>query len=190
MLTLLWEKFQWDFHRVRFFYKLTLPLGVKTSQITDLCAETCAYMAIVHPDYTNLANKISVKALHKTTFDDIRLVAEKLYRFVDSCNRPAPLLDPKTYEIIVANADQINARIDYTRDYNYDFFGYKTLEKAYLLRVENKTIAERPQHLLMRVSIGIHQEDLEAAFETYDLMSQQWFTHATPTLFNSGTPMP
>lgn len=147
-------------------------------------------MAIVHPDYTMLANKISVSSLHRTTFDDIRDVAEKLFRFVDSCDRPAPLLDQKTYEIIIANADQINARIDYTRDFNYDFFGFKTLERAYLLRCENKSIAERPQHLLMRVSIGIHQEDLESAFETYDLMSEQWFTHATPTLFNSGTPMP
>jgi len=101
-------------------------------------------MAIVHPDYTMLANKISVKALHKTTFDDISLVAEKLFKFVDSCGRPAPLLDPKTYEIIIKNAKEINSRIDYTRDYNYDFFGYKTLEKSYLLRVENKTIAERP----------------------------------------------
>jgi ribonucleotide reductase alpha subunit len=88
------------------------------------------------------------------------------------------------------NADEINKRLDYTRDYNYDFFGFKTLEKAYLLRVENKNIAERPQHLLMRVSIGIHLDDLESAFETYDLMSQLWFTHATPTLFNSGTPQP
>jgi ribonucleoside-diphosphate reductase subunit M1 len=122
----------------------------------DLCAETCAYMAIFHPDYTLLANKISVSSLHKTTPDDIAKVAETLYRFIDSCGRPAPLLDKKTYEIIIKNADVINARLDYTRDFNYDFFGFKTLEKAYLLRVENKKIAERPQHLLMRVSIGIH----------------------------------
>lgn len=167
-----------------------LPAGVKTTQIVDLCAETCAYMAIVHPDYTMLANRISVSSLHKTTYDDIKDVANQLYNFVDSCDRSASLLDQKTYEIIIANADKINAKIDYTRDFNYDFFGFKTLEKSYLLRVGNKKIAERPQHLLMRVSIGIHQEDLEAAFETYDLMSQQWFTHATPTLFNSGTPKP
>lgn len=113
-------------------------------------------MAIFHPDYTLLANKISVSSLHKTTPDDIAKVAETLYRFIDSCGRPAPLLDKKTYEIIIKNADVINARLDYTRDFNYDFFGFKTLEKAYLLRVENKKIAERPQHLLMRVSIGIH----------------------------------
>lgn len=113
-------------------------------------------MAIVHPDYTMLANRISVNSLHKTTFDDITKVAEQLYRFVDSCNRPAPLLDEKTYQIIVANGALINSRLDYNRDYNYDFFGFKTLEKSYLLRVGNKVIVERPQHLLMRVSIGIH----------------------------------
>jgi ribonucleoside-diphosphate reductase subunit M1 len=135
-----------------------------------------------------LANKISVTELHKKTPSDIRLVAEKLYNFIDSCERPAPLLDKKVYDIIMQNADEINKRLDYTRDYNYDFFGFKTLEKAYLLRVQNKNVAERPQHLLMRVSIGIHLDDLESAFETYDLMSQLWFTHATPTLFNSGTP--
>jgi len=164
--------------------------GVKSIQIVDLCAETCAYMAIVHPDYTILANRVTVKALHKRTPDDIRQVAETLYRFVDSCDRPAPLLDTITYETIIKNADAINAKIDYARDFNYDFFGYKTLEKSYLLRVGNKVIAERPQHLLMRVSIGIHKGDLDSAFETYDLMSNQWFTHATPTLFNSGTPQP
>ena len=117
-------------------------------------------MAIVHPDYTMLANKISVTELHKRTFSDIRQVAEKLYRFVDSCDRPAPLLSKEVYDIIIANADQINARLDYNRDFNYDFFGFKTLEKAYLLRVENKAIVERPQHLLMRVSIGIHLGEL------------------------------
>ena len=137
---------------------------MKTTQIVDLCAETCAYMAIVHPDYTMLANRISVSSLHKTTFDDIGKVADKLFHFVDSCGRKANLLDDKTYEIIKKNADEINKRIDYSRDFNYDFFGYKTLERAYLLRTENKQVAERPQHLLMRVSIGIHQEDLESAF--------------------------
>jgi ribonucleoside-diphosphate reductase subunit M1 len=133
---------------------------VKSTQIVDLAAETCAYMAIVHPDYTILANRVTVKALHKRTPDDIRLVAETLHKFVDSCDRPAPLLDDITYETIMKNADAINAKIDYTRDFNYDFFGFKTLEKSYLLRVGNKEIAERPQHLLMRVSIGIHKEDI------------------------------
>ena len=128
-------------------------------------------MAIVHPDYTMLANRISVKALHKSTSDDIRVVAETLYRYIDNCGRNASLLDVKTYEVMIKYGDQINAKIDYTRDFAYDFFGFKTLEKSYLLRVADKKIAERPQHLLMRVSIGIHLDDLESAFETYDLMS-------------------
>lgn len=167
-----------------------LPKGVKTVQIVDLCAETCAYMAIVHPDYTMLANRITVSSLHRTTSDDIGVVAETLYRFVDSCGRPAPLLCEKTYNVIIKYRDAINKKIDYKRDFNYDFFGFKTLERAYLLRVEDKKIAERPQHLLMRVSFGIHLDDIESAFETYDLMSELWFTHATPTLFNSGCPNP
>jgi ribonucleoside-diphosphate reductase subunit M1 len=146
-------------------------------------------LAILHPDYTSLANRVSVDALHKRTSSDIREVATLLYSFKDKADRPAPLLCERTYKNIMENADQINARIDYTRDYNYDFFGFKTLERAYLLKVNNK-IAERPQHMLMRCSFGIHQEDIESAFETYDLMSQMWFTHATPTLFNSGTTRP
>jgi ribonucleoside-diphosphate reductase subunit M1 len=162
---------------------------VSSEEITKLVSETCAYMAIVHPDYTLLANRVSVDALHKRTSSDIREVANRLYSFKDKAGRPAPLLCERTYNNIMQNADKINAKIDYSRDYNYDFFGFKTLERSYLLKVENK-IAERPQHMLMRCSIGIHQEDLESAFETYDLMSQMWFTHATPTLFNSGTPRP
>jgi ribonucleoside-diphosphate reductase subunit M1 len=146
-------------------------------------------MAIVHPDYTLLANRVSVDALHKRTSSDIREVANKLYSFKDKAGRPAPLLCERTYNNIMKNADAINAKIDYSRDYNYDFFGFKTLEKAYLLKVDG-IVAERPQHMLMRCSVGIHQEDIEAAFETYDLMSQMWFTHATPTLFNSGTTRP
>ena len=128
-----------------------LPQGVKTSQIVDLCAETCAYMAIVHPDYTMLANKISVTELHKRTNSDIRLVAEKLYRFVDSCDRPAPLLDKRVYEIIMQNADAINARIDYERDFNYDFFGFKTLEKEMLAKGEATACTSGRQELFENV---------------------------------------
>lgn len=164
--------------------------GVSVDEIVKLTAETCAYMTIVHPDFSILANRVSVKALHKRTEGDIKLVAEKLYKFKDRVGRPAPLLSEKVFQVIVDNADEINRRIDYTRDFNYDFFGFKTLERGYLLKVESGQIVERPQHMLMRVSIGIHEEDLESAFETYDLMSQMWFTHATPTLFNSGTPKP
>ena len=160
-----------------------------TTEITNLAAETCAYMAIVHPDYTMLANRISVTALHDRTFDDIQKVADILYNYKDKVGRPAALLAKDVHETICKNADKINARLDYSRDFNYDFFGFKTLESGYLLKCDGKTV-ERPQHMLMRVSIGIHSDDLESAFETYDLMSTLWFTHATPTLFNSGTPTP
>ena len=146
-------------------------------------------MAIVHPDYTLLANRVSVACLHKLTHDDIQKVADSLYHYKDKQDRPAPLLSDKVYKVICENADAINAKLDYSRDFTYDFFGYKTLEKSYLLRVNNK-IVERPQHMLMRASLGIHEDDVESAFRTYDLMSEQWFTHATPTLFNSGTPKP
>lgn len=164
-----------------------LPSQSNAEQVAELVSETCAYMAIVHPDYTYLANRVSVRALHKRTHTDIRDVANELRNFKDSCGRSASLLDELTYQVMIDNADAINATLDFTRDYNYDFFGYKTLEKSYLLRTKDKKIAERPQHLLMRVSIGIHGKDLESAFETYELMSNQWFTHATPTLFNAGT---
>jgi ribonucleoside-diphosphate reductase subunit M1 len=168
---------------------IRFALGVDSDEIIKLVAETCAYMAIVHPDYTMLANKVSVLGLHKRTSDDIAVVADKLKNYRDKAGRPAPLLCDRTFKNIMDNADKINAKIDYTRDFNYDFFGFKTLERSYLLKVEG-VIVERPQHMLMRCSIGIHQEDIESAFETYDLMSQMWFTHATPTLFNSGTTRP
>ena len=146
-------------------------------------------MAIVHPDYTMLANRIAVTALHDRTFDDIKKVADTLYNLKDKVGRDAPLLADDVYKCICENADKINEKLDYKRDFNYDFFGFKTLERGYLLKCDGKTV-ERPQHMLMRVSIGIHLNDLESAFETYDLMSNQWFTHATPTLFNSGTQKP
>ena len=158
-------------------------------EITNLAAETCAYMAIVHPDYTILANRISVSALHDSTSDDFSKVADTLFNYKDVCGRKASLLSEEVYNVIMKNKDLINSKIDYSRDFNYDFFGFKTLERSYLLKCHGKVV-ERPQHLLMRCSIGIHLDDLDAAFETYELMSNQWFTHATPTLFNSGTPKP
>jgi ribonucleoside-diphosphate reductase alpha chain len=127
-------------------------------------------MAIVHPDYTKLANRVTVKALHDRTHSCIKAVADELFHFKDKVGRDAPLLSNKVYEVICQNYERINAEIDYSRDFDYDFFGFKTLEKAYLLRVDNR-IAERPQHMLMRCSIGIHEDDLPAAFETYHLMS-------------------
>ena len=160
-----------------------------TREITDLAAETCAYMAIVHPDYTNLANRITVQGLHDRTFSCMKQTADKLYNFTDRAGRAAPLLSAKVYQIITEHYERINEVLDFSRDFSYDFFGFKTLERAYLLKVDGK-IVERPQHMLMRASLGIHEDDLESAFETYNLMSQMWFTHATPTLFNSGTPKP
>ena len=127
-------------------------------------------MAIVHPDYTKLANRMTVQALHDRTPSCILAVANELYNFRDKVGRPAPLLADEVYNVIRDNFERINEVIDYSRDFDYDFFGFKTLERSYLLRVNGK-IAERPQHLLMRVSIGIHLGDLDAAFETYNLMS-------------------
>jgi ribonucleoside-diphosphate reductase alpha chain len=146
-------------------------------------------MNMVHPDYSKLAARIAISNLHKKTSSDFLEVANRLKNFKDKQGRDAPLLADDVYEVIVRNAEKIQARLVYERDYNYDYFGFRTLERAYLLK-DNGKIIERPQHMLMRVSIGIHKEDLESAFETYDLMSQMWFTHATPTLFNSGTPKP
>jgi ribonucleotide reductase alpha subunit len=157
--------------------------------LDNLAAETCAYMNIIHPDYSKLAARILVSNLHKQTTSDFLEVSKRLKDFKDKVGRPAPMLADDVYAVIEKNIDKINAKIDYNRDYSYDYFGLRTLERAYLLKDGKKTI-ERPQHMLMRVSIGIHKHDLESAFETYDLMSELWFTHATPTLFNSGTPKP
>jgi ribonucleoside-diphosphate reductase alpha subunit len=163
--------------------------GIKATELDNLAAETCAYMNIIHPDYSTLAARIAVSALHKETKESMKETADSLYYCTDKCGRPAPLLSEETFKLITENADKIQARLDFSRDLAYDFFGFKTVERAYLLKVDG-LIVERPQHMLMRVSLGIHGEDLEAAFETYDLMSTKWFTHATPTLFNSGTPKP
>jgi ribonucleotide reductase alpha subunit len=146
-------------------------------------------MTIIHPDYSKLAARILVSNLHKQTTSDFLEVSRRLKDFKDKVGRPAPMLSDEVFAVIEANIDKIQARLVYNRDYNYDYFGLRTLERAYLLK-DGKKIIERPQHMLMRVSIGIHKEDLDSAFETYDLMSELWFTHATPTLFNSGTPRP
>jgi ribonucleotide reductase alpha subunit len=166
-----------------------LSVDVTTSDLDNLAAETCAYMTIIHPDYSKLAARILVSNLHKQTTSDFLEVSRRLKDFKDKVGRPAPMLSDEVFAVIEANIDKIQARLVYNRDYNYDYFGLRTLERAYLLK-DGKKIIERPQHMLMRVSIGIHKEDLDSAFETYDLMSELWFTHATPTLFNSGTPRP
>eukprot|EP00316_Scyphosphaera_apsteinii_P008057 CAMPEP_0119310340 /NCGR_PEP_ID=MMETSP1333-20130426/18895_1 /TAXON_ID=418940 /ORGANISM="Scyphosphaera apsteinii, Strain RCC1455" /LENGTH=786 /DNA_ID=CAMNT_0007314509 /DNA_START=39 /DNA_END=2399 /DNA_ORIENTATION=+ len=164
--------------------------GVTTSALDDLAAETAAYLTTQHHDYSRLAARISVSNLHKMTDKSFSNTMDVLHKYVNPRNKQkAPLISDEVYEIIMANKDRLDAAIVYDRDFDYDFFGFKTLEKAYLLRTNGK-IAERPQHMLMRVSIGIHKQDLDAAIETYELMSQKWFTHATPTMFNAGTPCP
>ncbi|WP_019037378.1 ribonucleoside-diphosphate reductase subunit alpha [Psychroflexus tropicus] len=164
--------------------------GVTTSELDNLAAEVAATMTVSHPDYAHLAARISVSNLHKNTKKTFSEVMTDLYEYVNPRNnKKSPLIDDEVYNIIQDNKDLIDSRIIYSRDFNYDYFGFKTLERSYLLKLNGK-IAERPQHMLMRVSIGIHGEDLESALQTYELMSKKYFTHATPTLFNAGTPKP
>ncbi len=164
--------------------------GVTTSELDNLAAEIAATMTTTHPDYAKLAARISVSNLHKNTKKSFSATMKDLYEYVNPrTGKKAPLLSDEVYKIIEKNADQIDSNIIYNRDFGYDFFGFKTLERSYLLKL-NGQIVERPQHMLMRVSIGIHLNDLKVAFETYELMSKRYFTHATPTLFNSGTPKP
>ncbi|GGZ84391.1 ribonucleoside-diphosphate reductase subunit alpha [Algibacter mikhailovii] len=164
--------------------------GVTTSELDNLAAEVAATMTTAHPDYARLAARISVSNLHKNTKKTFSEVMEDLHKYVNPrTGKDAPLLSDEVYNVIMENKDRLDSTIIYNRDFGYDFFGFKTLERSYLLKLNGK-IAERPQHMLMRVSIGIHLNDLDAAIETYELMSKRYFTHATPTLFNSGTPKP
>jgi len=164
--------------------------GVTTKELDDLAAETAAHMVTTHPDYGMLAARLSVSNIHKSTKKNFSEVVEDLYNYVNpKTGKHGPLIGESTYKIIMANKDRLNSAIVYDRDFNYDFFGIKTLERAYLLKI-NGQIAERPQQMLMRVSIGIHGEDLDAAIETYNKMSEKIFTHASPTMFNAGTPRP
>jgi ribonucleoside-diphosphate reductase alpha subunit len=163
--------------------------GIPTSEIDRLAAETCAYMSQRHHDFSTLAARIAVSNLHKSTCDMFSETCRTLYEFHDKQGRPASLIADAVWHFVREHAKELDAAIDYSRDYEYDFFGFKTLEKSYLLRVHGKT-TERPQQMLMRVACGIHCGDVEAAIQTYDMMSRRMFTHATPTLFNSGTPTP
>src|SRR6056300_1671527 len=164
--------------------------GVTTSELDNLAAEIAATMTTTHPDYAKLAARISVSNLHKNTKKSFSETITDLYEYVNPrTGKKAPLLSDEVYKIIEKNADPLDSSIIYNRDFGYDFFGFKTLERSYLLKL-NGSIVERPQHMLMRVSIGIHLDDIESALETYELMSKRYFTHATPTLFNSGTPKP
>lgn len=164
--------------------------GVSTSELDNLAAEIAATMTTAHPDYARLAARISVSNLHKNTKKSFSEVMHDLYTYVNPrTDKKAPLLSDEVYEVIMENKEKLDSTIIYNRDFGYDYFGFKTLERSYLLKLNGK-IAERPQHMLMRVSVGIHLNDLDAAIETYELMSKKFFTHATPTLFNSGTPKP
>ncbi|MGB1306017.1 MAG: ribonucleoside-diphosphate reductase subunit alpha [Flavobacteriales bacterium] len=164
--------------------------GVTTSELDNLAAEVSASMTTRHPDYALLASRISVSNLHKDTKKSFSETMKDLYDFVNpKTGKKAPLIADDVIKIIKKNAELLDSTIIYDRDFGYDYFGFKTLERSYLLRLNGK-IAERPQHMLMRVAIGIHKEDIQSAIETYELMSQKYFTHATPTLFNAGTPKP
>lgn len=164
--------------------------GVTTSELDNLAAEQAATMTTSHPDYARLAARISVSNLHKNTKKTFSEVMHDLYTYVnDRTGKHSPLLSDEVYNVIQENKDKLDSSIIYNRDFGYDYFGFKTLERSYLLKL-NGVIVERPQHMLMRVSLGIHLNDLDAALETYELMSKKYFTHATPTLFNSGTPKP
>ncbi|KAG0615792.1 hypothetical protein M758_5G067300 [Ceratodon purpureus] len=164
--------------------------GVTTSQLDELAAETAAAMTANHPDYAILAARIAVSNLHKNTKKSFSETVKDMYYHVnDRSGLKAPLIADDVYEIIMKNAARLDSEIIYDRDFDYDYFGFKTLERSYLLKV-NGVVVERPQHMLMRVSVGIHKENVEAALKTYHTMSQRWFTHASPTLFNAGTPRP
>ncbi|WP_214071389.1 ribonucleoside-diphosphate reductase subunit alpha [Mucilaginibacter sp. dw_454] len=164
--------------------------GVTTSELDNLAAETAASLTTKHPDYALLASRIAVSNLHKNTIKSFSETMGLLYYYIDPKNgKKAPLLADDVYEIIQKNAEELDSSIIYDRDFGFDYFGFKTLEKSYLLKLDGK-IAERPQHLFMRVAVGIHKEDIASAIKTYNLMSERWFTHGTPTLFNAGTPKP
>jgi len=164
--------------------------GVSTTDLDNLAAEVAAAKTIDHPDYALLASRIAISNLHKDTKKSFSDVMEDLYKYIDpKTNQPASLLADDVYEAIMANRDTLDSSIIYDRDFRYDYFGFKTLTRSYLLKLDGQ-IVERPQQMLMRVSVGIHKTDIKAAIKTYNLMSEGWFTHATPTLFNAGTPKP
>ena len=164
--------------------------GVTTSQLDELAAETAAYLSTQHPDYSTLASRIAVSSLHKITKASFSETMALLRNHVHpKTGESTPLLAEDVYAIIQKNAEYLDDAIQYHRDYLFDYFGFKTLERAYLLKI-NDVVVERPQHMFMRVAIGIHKDDIDKAVETYDLMSRKYFTHATPTLFNAGTPKP
>lgn len=164
--------------------------GVTTSELDILAAEIAASLTTTHPDYALLASRIAVSNLHKNTNKSFSHNLKQLYEYVDSSNGlKAPLIADDVHAIVQEHAELLDSTIIYDRDFAFDYFGFKTLERSYLLKMDGK-IAERPQQMFMRVAVGIHKNDIEAAIKTYHLLSERWFTHATPTLFNAGTPHP
>ncbi len=164
--------------------------GVTTVELDNLAAEIAATMTTRHPDFAKLAARIAISNLHKVTSKSFSNTMKRLYTYVDGkTGQNAPLISKDTWKVIKDHAAELDEAILYDRDFSYDYFGFRTLERSYLMKVDGKTV-ERPQHMLMRVAVGIHGTDIEAAIETYNLLSEKWFTHATPTLFNAGTPRP
>lgn len=164
--------------------------GVTTVELDNLAAEIAAALTTKHPDYAKLAARIAVSNLHKVTSKSFSNTMKRLYTYVDpKTGQNAPLISRETWKVVKDNAAELDEAVLYDRDFSYDYFGFRTLERSYLMKVDGKVV-ERPQHLLMRVAVGIHGEDIPAAIETYNLLSEKWFTHATPTLFNAGTPKP
>lgn len=164
--------------------------GVPTTELDNLAAETAASLTVAHPDYAILASRIAVSNLHKNTVKSFSATMRKLHQYVDKATgKLSPLIADDVMQIIEEHADILDSSIIYDRDYAFDYFGFKTLEKSYLLKIDGK-IAERPQHMYMRVAVGIHKHNIDEVIKTYHLMSERWYTHATPTLFNAGTPKP
>ncbi|KAF9464106.1 ribonucleotide reductase [Collybia nuda] len=164
--------------------------GVTTVELDNLASETAAYLTTKHPDYAVLAARIAISNLHKETKKNFSQVIKDLYNYVNPKNgRAAGMISKETYEVVCEHAETLDSAIIYNRDFNYNFFGFKTLERSYLLRIDGR-VAERPQHMIMRVAVGIHGSDIDRVIQTYNLMSERYFTHASPTLFNAGTPSP
>ena len=164
--------------------------GVSTQELDNLAAEIAATMTTRHPDFARLAARIAVSNLHKTTSKSFSNTIKRLYQHVDAkTGQNAPMISKETWRVVKNHAAELDEAVYYDRDFSYDYFGFKTLERSYLMKIEGRVV-ERPQHMLMRVAVGIHGEDIPAAIETYNLLSEKWFTHATPTLFNAGTPKP
>ena len=163
--------------------------GISTTQIDELSAQQCASLASTHPDYNVLASRITISNHHKNTVGSFSQVMKQLYEYKDKHDQQSPLVSHELYDVVQKHGDELESMLDYERDYLIDYFGFKTLERAYLMKINKETV-ERPQHMWLRVAVGIHGDNLEKVKETYDCMSQKYFTHATPTLFNAGTPHP